>query len=230
MAYLNLFSLVALTVTESAALSTPNQPSLNTTAFAAYTPTHLPLNTSLNTNLSELLYPEGPPSCTHDPRWLLPGDLHGARRYQDACDAALLEMENVETISPTPHTFIAGTLSGHFQEPIVETPIRYTETVHGYSCTLVVAMLYSFRPSAAVLPGAPSGPFHHAVTSNWLDVNEAAKEVLTDCLFTNNPRLGYVTLEHRNLGVFFWASESDIDQHLPPYTDLEANTSTVETE
>lgn len=128
MAYLNLFSLVALTVTESAALSTPNQPSLNTTAFAAYTPTHLPLNTSLNTNLSELLYPEGPPSCTHDPRWLLPGDLHGARRYQDACDAALLEMENVETISPTPHTFIAGTLSGHFQEPIVETPIRYTET------------------------------------------------------------------------------------------------------
>ena len=34
----------------------------------------------------------------------------------------------------------------------------------------------------------------------------------------------------QNLGVFFWASQSAMNAYLPPYAELEANSSTVETE
>lgn len=34
----------------------------------------------------------------------------------------------------------------------------------------------------------------------------------------------------QNLGVFFWATESLMNTYLPPYAELEANSSTVATE
>ncbi len=123
MAYLNLFSLVALTVIESTAISTPIQPSLNTTAVVAITPPHLPLNTSLNTNLSDFLAVHGRPVCTNDPQWQLPGDP-GAGIYASACFMALREIENQEFISPTPYRFVSAFSRRYFQ-PTVQTPKRY---------------------------------------------------------------------------------------------------------
>ena len=133
--------------------------------------------------------------------------------------------------------------------------------VHEISCTFVVAILDDFRPrAAAILPGAPPGPFQRTVISNWFDVYEAAHSLLLDC-FTAIPYFGYVTLRkwypdpvysaylvafeitvmaniaesrrgigRQNLGVFFWATDSVMNGYLPPYTELEANPSTVETE
>ena len=124
MSYLNLFSLIALAVIKSAALSKPILPSLNT---AAITPPHLTFNASLNTNVSKVLGPHGHPICTDDPKWRLPGDS-GVGGYLSACDMALQEIGNNEVISSVPCRFISATAVGRFQEPIVITPKRYTYT------------------------------------------------------------------------------------------------------
>ena len=123
-AYLNLFSLMALAVIKSAALSKPILPSLNTTAI---TPPHLTFNAWLNTNLSKALVPHGHPICTDDPQWQLPGDS-GVGGYLGACHIALQELGNKEIISSVPCRFISATSVGRFQDPIVETPKRYTYT------------------------------------------------------------------------------------------------------
>ncbi len=124
MAYLKLISLMALSLIKSTAISTPIQPSLNTTAVVAITPPHLPLSTSLNRNLSGILTAHGLPICTQDRRWQLPGDA-GAGIYASACYMAVREMENNEFISPTPLRFLAATARGRYTDSTVRTPRRY---------------------------------------------------------------------------------------------------------
>ena len=121
MAYLKLFSLMALTAIKSTALSTPAQPSLTTTAVGATTPSHLPLNTSL----SELLTVDGRQVCTNDARWQLPGGP-GAGSYTHACYLALRGIINQEFISSVPSRFLSATSSDDFPEATVRTPKRYT--------------------------------------------------------------------------------------------------------
>ena len=131
MAYLKLLSLMALTVIKSTALSTPIQPSLNTTAAVATTPPYLPLNTSLNTslntNLSDFLAIHGHPVCTNNPQWQLPGDP-GAGIYAGACFMALRQMEYQESINLTPYRFLSADSRGQFQEVTVQTPKRFRYT------------------------------------------------------------------------------------------------------
>ena len=124
MAYLKLFSLMALTIIQSIALSTPIQPSLNTTAVVPITPPHLPPNTSLNTDLLENLTAHGRPVCTDDPQWQLPGDA-GAGIYTSACFLALRQMGIEEYIISTPKRFLSATSTGSYEEITVLTPKRY---------------------------------------------------------------------------------------------------------
>ena len=121
---LELFGLVALTVIVSIALSTPIQPSLNTTAIVAITPPYLPFSTSIDTNLSENLTTHGIPICTDDLHWQLPGDTDPGI-YADACFTALQELGKIEVIGPVLRRFISRTASGVFSRPIVRTPRKY---------------------------------------------------------------------------------------------------------
>ena len=121
MVCLELFGLMALTVIESTAISTPIQPSSNTTAVVAITP---PLSASLNKDLSGTLDTHSIPICTNDLRWQLPGDT-GLGIYADACSMALQELVNTEAIGPVSRRFISTTASGVFSLPIVRTPKKY---------------------------------------------------------------------------------------------------------
>ena len=128
MAYLKLFSLVTLTATKCTALSMPAQLSLTTTAVGANTPSHLPLDASLNTSLSENLTADSRQICTDDPRWQLPGGPD-AGFYLNACYMAVRRILNQEFISTVPCRFLSSTSSDDFPESTVRTPKRYT-----YSC------------------------------------------------------------------------------------------------
>lgn len=121
---LELFGFMALTIVESTALSTPFQPSLNTTAGVAITPPYPPLSASLNTNLSETLTAHGTPICTNGRHWQLPGDA-GLGIYASACYMALQALGTEEIISPMQRRFISATASGDFSLPIVRTPRKY---------------------------------------------------------------------------------------------------------
>ena len=69
----------------------------------------------------------------------------------------------------------------------------YPLAVHGPDCTVVVAMLADFQPSASVLPNDPRGPFQSSVVYDWQDVYEAALSLYALC-FMGTPRFGYVEL------------------------------------
>ena len=127
MVYLELLGLIALTIIKSIALSTPIQPSPNTTAVSANIPPYPPPSTSLHSILSGNLTNHGTPICTVDLRWQLPGDP-GAGLYIGACSGALIDLSNEELISPMPLRFISATSRGTFQLPNVRTPRRYIHT------------------------------------------------------------------------------------------------------
>ena len=130
MVYHELLGLIALAVIVSIALSTPIQPSPNNTAVVAITPPYPPLSTSLHTNLSENIVTHGRPICTNDLRWQLPGDP-GAGIYTAACFGVLIELADLEPISPMPLRFVSATSGGIFRLPVVRTPRRYT-----YACKI----------------------------------------------------------------------------------------------
>ena len=128
MAYLKLFSLIALTAARFTALSIPTQPSLSTAAVGAITPSHLPLDAFLNTSHSEKVSADGRQICTNDPRWQVSGGPD-ARFYINACYMALRGIVNQEFISSVPCRFLSSTSSDLFPEATVRTPKRYT-----YNC------------------------------------------------------------------------------------------------
>ena len=83
--------------------------------------------------------------------------------------------------------------------------------VRGPDCTVVVAMLADFQPSASVLPSDPRGPFQSSVVYDWQNVYEAALSLYLLC-FTGTARFGYVELRkwypnpipHTLLHVVLW--------------------------
>ena len=54
-------------------------------------------------------------------------------------------------------------------------------------------MLSDFFPDTNVLPESPEGPYQRTITSDWLQVYQAARDLLQGC-FSAGPSFGYVTL------------------------------------
>ena len=156
-----------------------------------------PLNQTINHNLTT-----GHPHCTDSRYWTGPDFDH------HDCDEALTEFldTRVAEYEDTVFEFLApGAIPSH-EINRVKTPLK----IPIGTCTMVIAMLESFRPGT--LPGVGPQAYPPTDLASFRDIYFAALSLSVQCTRRLKQPGWSATGGRGSIGVFFWATESIIDR------------------
>lgn len=153
----------------------------------------------------------GSATCFSDPKWLPPP--HQAWTPQYDCIHAVSEFRREAwfgDLSNTIEVFDARSRPSTVPIYHLDTPAKWS-SMRGSTCTLTVAMLNHFN--AWDIPGIAGSGAGVDVSDMVLngELFEAVQGLFRDCAMTRRAGWAYAG-ETNSIGVFFWATGSQIDQ------------------